>query len=70
MASQRRKPAFAPALTSAATPGEPSAFMSTMLQSPDSASHTAVCRPEPEAAAAQKSCSSGGSAGRSPGILR
>ena len=43
--------------------------MSTIVQSPDSASHTALCRPEPEAEAAQKSCSPGGSAGSLPGIL-
>ena len=57
-------------LTSAATPSEPSAFMSRIVHSPDSVSQVATCSPDPEADAAQKACSPGGPEGSAPAKIR
>ena len=42
-----------PTLTSALTPGEPSAFMRTTRQSPERSRHVSSCSPVPDADAAQ-----------------
>ena len=70
IASQSRKLAFAPAARSTAMPLEPSAFMTTIVQLPDSGSQTAVCSPAPAAEAAQNVCSVGGPAGSPPAVRR
>ena len=49
----------APTLTDAATPGEPSAFMSTPVQSPEASDQVISCCPEPEAWVVQNACSVG-----------
>ena len=54
-------------LSSAATPREPSAFMTTAFQLPSSGSHSSVCSPAPVAEAAQKVWSAGRPSGAPPG---
>ena len=57
-----------PAESSAATPGDPSAFMSTTVQRPFSSDQSSVCTPSPDACATQKSCVPGGGGTASPGM--
>ena len=66
IASHGRKFASAPMLTSAATPSEPSAFMSRIVHSPDSVFQVATARRISKAEAAQKACSPGGPEGSAP----
>ena len=54
-----RKPICAPALTSAWTPGEPSAFITTTDQSPSRTSQVSVCVPAPCTEASQMCCFAG-----------
>src|SRR5918994_4577347 len=56
----------APMLRSAATPREPSGFMTTTFQLPSSGSHSSVCSPAPVAEAAQNVWSAGGPSGAPP----
>ncbi len=57
-------------LSSAATPREPSSFITTALQLPSSGSHSSVCSPEPLAEATQNVSSPGGLAGAPPSRSR
>ena len=49
---------------------EPSAFMTTSIQSPSAGTQLSCCVPGPEACAVQKSCSVGGPDGALPGSSR
>ena len=67
-ARRAERRSFAPALTSASTPREPSAFITTTDQEPSSTSQVIVWRPAPVADAAQKdSGRAGWPAARPPG---
>ena len=59
MAIGMNAPDFRATSTSAATTGEPSAFITTTDQRPPRASHSISCSPVPVALSVQKSWSSG-----------
>ncbi len=66
----RTNEGLTPTFTSAATPGEPAAFITTADQRPLVASHTTSWVPGPVADATQNPCSVGGAISSSPGCER
>lgn len=50
------------------TPADPSAFMTTALQSPAPAGHSIVWRPTPVVDRLQNACDAGGAGARAPAV--
>src|SRR5215216_7618467 len=64
--AQMAQSSFIPALASTSMPRAASAFITTAVHRPNSASQVSACSPGPSASATQKSCSPGGARGVLP----